>query len=150
DFHKAEGRADIYSLGCTFYFLLAGQPPFAGASLAQKLIRHQQSEPPPLEQFRSDVPREVVSVLRKMLAKRPEDRYQTAAEVAAALASVLNEEKGGASIRLQPSPRAWAPGLCKIARGCTCLLLRGPRWPQVVGVIILSALVLVCGLLMMR
>jgi serine/threonine protein kinase len=86
DFHKADIRADIYSLGCTFYYLLTGQPPFPGQTMAEKLVKHQQAEPPPVENFRPDVPGELAKVIRKMLAKRPEDRPQTPAEVAAALA----------------------------------------------------------------
>jgi serine/threonine protein kinase len=84
--HRADIRADIYSLGGTFYFLLAARPPFVGGTLAEKLCWHQQAEPAPVAQLRSDVPPAVAAVLRKMLAKRPEDRYQTPAEVAVALA----------------------------------------------------------------
>jgi serine/threonine protein kinase len=85
DFHGTDIRADIYSLGCTFYYLLTGQPPFPGTTLAEKLVKHQQAEPPALEKYRKDVPAELTVVLRKMLAKAPADRYQTPAEVAAAL-----------------------------------------------------------------
>ena len=86
DFHQVDIRADIYSLGCTFFYLLTAQPPFPGGSMAQKLMRHQQVAPPPLEKFRSDVPPAVEEVVRRMLAKRPEERFQTPAEVAAGLA----------------------------------------------------------------
>jgi serine/threonine-protein kinase len=78
-------RADIYSLGCTLYFLLAGQAPFVGGTLAQKLRKHAMAEPEPLAARRDDVPAGLVAVVRKMMAKRPEDRYQTPGEVAAAL-----------------------------------------------------------------
>src|SRR5262249_32318117 len=55
---------------------------FSGMTLAEKLVKHQQAEPPRLEDFRTDLPPALISVVRKMLAKRPEDRYQTPAEVA--------------------------------------------------------------------
>jgi serine/threonine protein kinase len=84
DFHQADIRADIYSLGCSFYFLLAGQPPFPGGTLATKVARHLQSEPPSIEESR-DVPRELSLVLRRLLAKKPEQRYQTPGAVAEAL-----------------------------------------------------------------
>jgi len=87
DFHAADIRADIYSLGCTFWYLLTGQPPFPGGTLALKLLSHQQREPSGLEQLRPDLPPSVTSVLKQMLAKRPEDRLQTPAAVAAALAA---------------------------------------------------------------
>jgi serine/threonine protein kinase len=79
-------RADVYSLGCTLYFLLSGRVPFPGGSLMQKLLKHQKSEPAPVTELRSEVPAALVSVLHRMMAKRPEDRYQTPAAVATALA----------------------------------------------------------------
>jgi serine/threonine protein kinase len=85
DFHSADIRADIYSLGCTFYFLLTAQPPFGGGSLSQKLIRHHQAEAAPVEKVRPGVPSGVSAVIRKMLAKQPAERYQTPGEVAEAL-----------------------------------------------------------------
>jgi serine/threonine protein kinase/WD40 repeat protein len=89
NFHAADVRADIYSLGCTFYYLLTGQSPVAGGTLAQKVAKHLQAEPPPLDKFRKDVPPVVEQVLQRMLAKRPEDRYQTPGELAMVLAGFV-------------------------------------------------------------
>jgi serine/threonine protein kinase len=80
-------RADLYSLGCTFYYLLTGRVPFPGGSVKAKLLRHQTEEPVPVEQIRPEVPPGVAAIVHKLMSKRLEDRYQTPAEVAAALAS---------------------------------------------------------------
>jgi hypothetical protein len=86
DAHAVDIRADIYSLGCTFYYLLSGRVPFPGGTLMQKMLKHQQSEPTPIEALRAELPPELCAVLRTMMAKRPEDRYQQPAKVVAALA----------------------------------------------------------------
>jgi eukaryotic-like serine/threonine-protein kinase len=83
--HTTDIRSDIYSLGCTFYFLLTGQVPFPGGKTMDKLVRHSSEQPAAIRQFRSDVPPAVLDVLNRMMAKRPADRYQTPAELAAAL-----------------------------------------------------------------
>jgi eukaryotic-like serine/threonine-protein kinase len=88
DFHRADIRADIYSLGCTLFFLLTGQPPYEGGTLAQKLMAHQRGDPPSLDKLRRGLPRKVLAIVRKMMAKRPEDRFQTPADAAEALANV--------------------------------------------------------------
>jgi serine/threonine-protein kinase len=69
-------RGDIYSLGCTFYYLLTGKPPFAGTSLMQKLLQHREAPVPKVRDLRPDVPDEVCEMIQKMMAKDPEDRYQ--------------------------------------------------------------------------
>jgi hypothetical protein len=87
DPRKADIRSDLYSLGCTFYFLLAGRPPFPYGSPTDKVIKHAMLEPQALAQLRPDVPPAVAVVVRRLLAKRPEERFQTPAELAAALAA---------------------------------------------------------------
>jgi serine/threonine protein kinase len=83
--HLTDIRTDIYSLGCTFYFLLTGEVPFPGGTALDKLIRHNTERPTAVPKFRQDVPTPVLVIMEKMIAKRPEDRFQTPAEVAEAL-----------------------------------------------------------------
>jgi hypothetical protein len=79
-------RADIYSLGCTLYHLIAGRVPFPTSSLTEKYKLHEQHEPPPLEDLCPDMPAGLAMAVARMMAKRPADRFQTAAETAEALA----------------------------------------------------------------
>lgn len=88
-------RADIYSLGCTLYFLLTGRPPFGEGTLPQRIMKHQTQAPPPIADTRSGVPEEVVEVCLKMMEKKPEDRYQSAEEIVQALEECLG---GGAPV----------------------------------------------------
>lgn len=86
DSHTVDIRSDIYSLGATFYFLLTGQQPFPEGTIPQKLIWHRSRQPKSVRELRPEVPEEVVAIVTKMMAKKPEDRFQTPAEVMAALA----------------------------------------------------------------
>jgi eukaryotic-like serine/threonine-protein kinase len=80
----ADTRADIYALGCTFYYLLTGEVPFPGGTATEKMLRHAR-ETVPLPK-RTGVPQGVLEILARMTARKPDQRYQTPAEVAAALA----------------------------------------------------------------
>jgi hypothetical protein len=82
DAHHADPRSDIYSLGCTLYHLIAGRVPFPGSSFSEKVEAHEKKEPAPLEEVCPDVPAELALTVRRMMAKRPADRFATMAEVA--------------------------------------------------------------------
>jgi serine/threonine-protein kinase len=83
--HHVDICSDLYSLGCTFHYLLAGRPPFPGGTALEKLIRHSVDPPEPLGRLRPDLPQAVLAVVGRLMAKRPEDRFQTPAELAEAL-----------------------------------------------------------------
>jgi serine/threonine protein kinase len=85
DSHTVDIRADIYSLGATFYFLLTGSPPFAEGSVAQKLIWLQNKQPKHIRSLRQDVPDEIVAIVERMMMKDPAKRFQTPADVMASL-----------------------------------------------------------------
>jgi serine/threonine-protein kinase len=74
-------RSDLYSLGCTFYFLLTGRVPFPGGTPAEKLRRHLTEEPVPLSLLRKDVPTGTATVIGTLMAKRPQSRYQSPAHL---------------------------------------------------------------------
>lgn len=84
--NEVDTRADLYSLGMTFYFLLSGHPPFKEGAIPQKLLWHQMKDPTPIREIRPEVSEELAEVLAKMIRKDPAQRYQTPGEVVEALA----------------------------------------------------------------
>jgi serine/threonine protein kinase len=102
-------RADIYSLGCTFYFLLSGRPPFPEGTVAQKLSWHRSHTPTLIPTLRPEVPEGLVAIVDRMMAKDPALRYQTAGEVADALGPWTRES-------IPPPPEAEMPVLCPLVR----------------------------------
>jgi serine/threonine-protein kinase len=107
DAHAVDIRADLYSLGCTLYYLLAGRTPFAGGSFVEKLVKHRQQQATPLCQVRGDAPGAVDAVVAKLMAKRPDERFQTPAELAHVLETMqhasVTDITGGAP-RRAPAP----------------------------------------------
>lgn len=85
DSHDVDIRADIFSLGATFYFILTGVPPFGDGTAEQKLAGLRSQEPKPIRLLRREVPEELAAMIEKMMAKVPMRRYQTPAEVVTAL-----------------------------------------------------------------
>ncbi|HEV3262046.1 MAG TPA: protein kinase [Gemmataceae bacterium] len=119
-------RADIYSLGATFYFLLAGKPPFADGSIAQKLIWHQTRQPKPIRSVRAEVPEALAAVLERLMAKDATKRYQTPAEVALALAAWTQTP-------ITPPPDAEMPHLCPAALRGQSRVVEPPSSPPSPG-----------------
>lgn len=99
-------RADIYGLGATFYFLLAGKPMFPEGRTAQKLMWQQLREPEPIQQLVPDVPDEIADLIHRMLAKNMSERPQTPAEVVSALVPWTREPISIPDPSLMPSPPA--------------------------------------------
>ena len=89
DPRNTDVRSDIYSLGCTFFFMLAGRPPFLGGTMLQKLLQHQADQPPDIREFRPELPEDVNRILQKMLAKDPRHRYSSPMELVNDLLSVV-------------------------------------------------------------
>jgi serine/threonine protein kinase len=85
DATRADARSDVYSLGCTLYFVLAGRPPFPGGTSRDKIQRQRTEEPRLLVSLRPGLPPALTELVARMMAKDPARRPQTAAEVAAEL-----------------------------------------------------------------
>jgi serine/threonine protein kinase len=99
DAASADIRADIYSLGCTLYYLLTGEPPFKRKSMYEVFQAHQSMEAKLLNLMRPEVPQELAAVVRKMMAKEPAKRYQSPVEVVQALAPFVKAGAKGESAR---------------------------------------------------
>jgi serine/threonine protein kinase len=91
DSRNVDGRADIYSLGHTFYYLLTAHRPFSKPTIMELLMAHRVEQPEPIGKFRSDVPLDLEAIIDKMTAKSPVHRYQTAKELAEKLRTWLRE-----------------------------------------------------------
>ena len=106
----ADRRSDLYSLGCTLYFTLAGRPPFEGGDIINKIFKQRMEDPQPLERVARGVPAAFAAIVRKLMAKDPDDRYQDCAELRADLARWTDPGKVRAILGAEAeSARAFRP-----------------------------------------
>ncbi|HAY81930.1 MAG TPA: serine/threonine protein kinase [Planctomycetaceae bacterium] len=103
--HDADSRADIYGLGCTMYFLLLGHPLFVDGTLAQRIAKHQSQMPADPRDEREDCPAELVDICFRMIAKDPEERFQTMSEVKDALEKWIAQTQSATETGEQGSDR---------------------------------------------
>lgn len=100
DSAAADIRSDIYSLGCTLYHMLTGNPPFSEGGLGERILKHLQEDPPDVRQFNPQVSEEMWALMRRMLAKNAEDRFQTPTELLKALKALPPQASDGEPLRL--------------------------------------------------
>jgi serine/threonine protein kinase len=112
DSHAVDIRADIYSLGATFYFMLTGRTPFGEGTIAQKLLWHQTRQPKPVSEYRKDTPPDLVAIVAKMMDKEPVNRFQLPGDLADALGPLTVKPIG-------PPPESEMPMLSRAALGVT-------------------------------
>jgi eukaryotic-like serine/threonine-protein kinase len=149
DSHTSDIRADLYSLGCTLYFLLGGRAPFPNGTLTEKLIQHQMDEPEPVANVRRErlliwqgeagsecvtdemlrVPAPVERIVRRLMQKDPDDRYQTPIELANQLQTIvtqlvngtLAEDEGNATVEMPVLPPAVEASVKHVAAARTAM-----------------------------
>ena len=134
DTRAADHRADIYSLGCTLYFLLVGRPVYTHDNIAKRLLAHREGPTPSLKAVRKDVPERVEAIFRRMVAKRKEDRYGSMADVASALQGYLeevNQPLGPTPAFAHLEPSASLPGLSAALVSLDSVAQSSPSLPSI-------------------
>lgn len=135
DPRTADVRSDLYSLGCTLYFMLTARPPFPEGTVLQKLLQHQGDAPPDPAEFNPGLPHELTAIVRKMMAKDPKHRYQHPDELVGDLLS-LAERQGWQALDAERSTWVAPP------RGLPQALARHVPWMAPLAALIAIVLVL--------
>ncbi len=135
DPRSADVRSDLYSLGCTFFYMLTGRPPFPEGTVLQKLLQHQGDRPPDVRHFRPELPQQVSRILQKMLAKEPRDRYAEPGALVDDLAALAAE------VGLRPTRREGKIWLAPPSSAFS-FLQRNLPWMVPVAVLLAAVLLL--------
>jgi serine/threonine protein kinase len=138
DPRTADVRSDMYSLGCTLYFMLAGRPPFPEGTALQKLLWHTGDDPPDVRLFRPEVPDAFVALLTRLLAKKPEQRFQTAQELIQALIQISQRHDYGVDAS---SVKSMTPNWPEKITASTA-----PWWQQYMPILVAALLLLAVAL----
>jgi len=99
---SVDSRSDLYSLGATAYHMLTGRPPFSGETALALAMQHLQAEPTTLEKIRPDLPIALVNIVRRLMAKNPDERFASAVELARALKEVVDVSLAGQANQMVP------------------------------------------------
>jgi serine/threonine protein kinase len=125
----ADVRSDLYSLGCTLFYMLTGQPPFPEGTALQKVLRHSTDEPPDVRQFRPELGTRVAALVSKLLAKKPSQRHQSPAELIADLLQLADQfgfsslrDVGGAVVAAAAPSHQWLGKLWQVAAAFALLV----------------------------
>jgi WD40 repeat protein len=137
---QADIRSDIYSLGCTLYHLLSGRPPFPKGTAVQKIMAHIRWDPLPVEELRPDLPPGLSRVVRRMMAKAPDERYQAPAQVCAALEPFAGSPAPAAAcgVATRPSTGSRSRPAEIIPEVLPVRPRRGRRWAVAVALLMLA------------
>ncbi len=126
----ADVRSDLYSLGCTLFYMLTGNPPFPEGTALQKLLSHGSQAPPDPRGWREDLSDELFEITMKLMAKRPGDRYQTPSELIGDLVMLAEVEN---------LPRSQSPGTMLVPNHSAQASLLEANLPWLVAVAFLLA-----------
>lgn len=126
-----DGRSDLFSLGCSMYHMMTGKLPFPGDNPIERLGKRISGRPVPITEVMPDIPATLVPVLEKLMAHKPADRYQNAAEAAEALQALLRPRVKKPAPRPAPAPQpaAPAPAPAAAAPRLTPLIVAAPEYP---------------------
>lgn len=122
-----DGRADQYGLACLLFEMLAGRQPFTGGNARAILSRQLTEAAPSLSEFRDSTPEAVEEVVRRGLAREPEERFATTEDLAAVLADLAHRAATGSSLRFRTRPAIWAALAVSVALAAVAWFLPGPR-----------------------